>query len=598
MKSLIMLLSCVLADCGTRCHTSTTLDLKTVKSRIKHEGLSFLTITLSNFGKDFEKSLDQSATDPTLFAGFQLKGGLPLFLGGFLDLVFDRGTGRLLDIPSIDAISSIRQLTLMWSKIGIECTEKRTRAAINKYIQCEKEVKDNDAYRSESDDSDYRRIARVLYSGLLSSVDLLVYRGETRGKHGPGATADHLSGNGKYDNRTWTRRLDTYFPYGEYVLPSWRYHQQMECVNFLEPGAEIPVRVITVPKTLKTPRIIAIEPTHMQFVQQGLLEAIVSSIEKDDISSWLINFSSQIPNQQLARIGSVGLKLATLDLSEASDRVSNQLVRGLLANHPHLAAGVDACRSRKADVPGHGVIRLAKFASMGSALCFPFESMVFSIIVFLGIERVLNRHLSRSDVKSFRGQVRIYGDDIIVPVRFVSSVIGVLEDFGFRVNTNKSFWTGKFRESCGKDYYDGHDVTVTKVRTMIPTKRKHVPEIVSTVSLRNQLFLRDYVTAVAYLDTLLEGLIPFPVVESTSSILGRLAHSPYVVEKWDRQLQRPLVRGVVVKADLPRSHLEGHAALMKFFLKRGDLPVFDRNHLERAGRPRFVDIKTRWGQPF
>jgi len=336
----------------------------------------------------------------------------------------------------------------------------------------------------------------------------------------------------------------------------------------------------------------------MQYVQQGLLECFVSAIDADDIASWLISFGSQVPNQDLARVGSITGALATLDLSEASDRVSNQLVRGMLANHPHLNGAVDACRSRKADVPGHGVIRLAKFASMGSALTFPVESMVFATLVFLGIELSLNHKLTRSDIKSFRGQVRIYGDDIIVPVRFVSSVNHVLKTFGFKVNMNKSFWTGKFRESCGKDYYNGRDITITKVRSMLPTSRKHVQELVSTVSLRNLLFKAGFTTSVDYLDSIIERLIPFPIVEETSPLLGRLAYQPYVVTKVDKYLQSPLVKGVVVKHKLPNSHLEGYGALLKFFLKRSDLPIADREHLERAGRPVSADIVTRWLQPF
>jgi hypothetical protein len=336
----------------------------------------------------------------------------------------------------------------------------------------------------------------------------------------------------------------------------------------------------------------------MQYVQQGLLEAFVSAIEADDIASWLISFGSQIPNQDLARVGSITGTLATLDLSEASDRVSNQLVRDMLANHPHLNGGVDACRSRKADVPGHGVIRLAKFASMGSALTFPIESIVFATLVLLGIELELNHRLTRKEINSFRGQVRIYGDDIIVPVRFVSSVNSVLRTFGFKVNANKSFWTGKFRESCGKDYYDGRDITVTKVRSLFPTSRRHVQELESTVSLRNHLFKAGFTTCVDYLDSIIERLIPFPIIEETSPLLGRLAYQPYVVTKVDKYLQVPLVKGVVVKRKLPDSHLDGYGALLKFFLKRGDLPIADREHLERAGRPVSVDIVTRWRQPF
>jgi len=262
-----------------------------------------------------------------------------------------------------------------------------------------------------------------------------------------------------------------------------------------------------------------------------------------------------------------------------------------------------------AEVAEHGVIRLNKFASMGSALCFPFEAIVFATVVFMGIEKELGRQLTRRDIKSFKGQVRVYGDDIIVPTHFAVSVVSELEAFGFKVNSNKSFWAGRFRESCGKEYFDGHDVTITRVRRMLPTSRKDAPEIVSTVALRNLLFKAGFDTTVDWLDSIIGKLIPFPIVEETSPLLGRLSWSPLEVTSWDFKLQRPLVRGAVLDTTIPDSHLEGYGALLKFFLTRqtennvldylnDDLPVIAKDHLERSGRPVSVRIKIRKGSPY
>ncbi len=599
MKSLTCLLQEVLVESGTWCRISTTQDFKTVLSRVEHEGLSFLTITLPNFGKDFEKSLDQGFVDRSLFQGFAWKDGLPLFLGGFLDLVFDRCGGRLLDVPSIEAIRCIRQICLMFAKVAYPCSDERVSAAIDKYIKCEQEVRIADQSFSGSRKDDFERMSTVLWSNIFTKVDSDIYSGKILPKHGPGSTADKLYGNAKYNQLEWTTRLEEIFPHGEYLTSSWSlFLSELSHVKLLEPGSERPVKVITVPKTLKTPRIIAVEPTCMQYMQQGILESMVEAISADDIAGNLIRFDDQTPNQRLALKGSRSGTLATLDLSEASDRVSNQHVRSLLRNHSHFARAVDATRSRKADVPGHGVIRLAKFASMGSALCFPFEAIVFTTVVFVGIERVLNRRLTRKDIKSFFGKVRVYGDDIIVPVEFVRSVIDELEAFGFRVNVNKSFWTGKFRESCGRDYYDGHDVSIVRVRSLLPTSRKHVPEIISTVSLRNQLYLVGYWRTVRYLDNLIERIIPFPAVLDTSPALGKTSFLGYNYHKISPTLHKPLIKAMVVSAKLPTSRLDGSGALMKFFLKRGEMPFADREHLERAGRPVSVDIKHRWTSPF
>ncbi|DAD50467.1 TPA_asm: RNA-directed RNA polymerase [ssRNA phage Gephyllon.1_19] len=601
MKSLTNLLHVVLAECGDRCGIGTTRDFQTITRRVENEGLAFITITLADFGKDLEKGLDQGFADHSMFLSFKKRGELPVLFGGFLDLVFNRASGRLLDTPSIEAIRCLRQLSLMWAKIELECTQERNQAAIDKYVQCEQEVRQSDKALLASEEAmrDFCRIGGMLLNDVFSLVDRKIWEGDIMPKHGPGATAERITSNGKYYSRMWTTRLESIFPSGEYLFPSWNsVMEEQESLELLEPGAEIPVRVITVPKTQKTPRIIAIEPTPMQYMQQGILEALEEGFAGDDILANLIEYSSQLPNQELARIGSLSGHLATLDLSEASDRVSYQHVRLLLRNFPHLRDGVDACRSRKADVPGHGVKRLAKFASMGSALCFPFEAMVFATVIFKAIERALNRPLTKRLIKSFLGQVRIYGDDIIVPVEFVPFVVQELEAFGFKVNAKKSFWTGKFRESCGADYYDGEDVSVIRLRDFIPTQRQQVDELESIVSFRNRMYLAGYWKTVRYLDAIIEKVIPFPAVAPTSPALGKTSVLGYENHKEHPHLQRPLVKAAVVENTYRRDPLDGYGALMKHFLKRSELPFADRKHLQFAGRPVSRDIKVRWAPSY
>ncbi len=594
----MLFLQQLLEELGEWCGTSTQADLKTISLRVEHEGLSFLTIVLPTFAKDLQKGLDQGYVDRNLFKGFLWKGGLPRFLRGFLGLVFDRTSGRLVDDPSIVAIYAARQITMVFGKMKTMCSQERIDSAIKGYIDVERECREHDAriamggpYRGRLEQ--FQRVSSLLFREVFTEVDRRVYYGEITPRVSSGNTAERIYGNRKYDQTEWTDRLEEVFPSREFLSSSWREFRTLTDLHYLEPVAERPTRVTTVAKTMKTPRIIAMEPLAMQYAQQGILEAMKEAIEECDISSWLISDKSQIPNQELALKGSLNGDLATLDLSEASDRVSNQHVRALLHRWPHFAKAVDACRSRKADVPGHGVIRLAKFASMGSALCFPFESMVFATIVLMGIENGLNRHLSRRDVMSLRGKVRVYGDDLIVPVEYVHLVILELEAFGLKVNKDKSYWTGMFRESCGKDYYRGTDITSIRVRRLFPTERGHVEEIQSIVSLRNQLFKKGLHKTVAWLDTKIERLIPFPYVSETSPALGRLGYDGYETHRTDPFLQRPLVRGAAVKVTTPLSELSGSGALLKFFLKRGNLPL-ERDHLKRAGRAEFVHIKIGW----
>jgi hypothetical protein len=616
MKSPVSLLQAILQDMEDRCHVSTTQDLKTILSRVEGEGLSFLTITLSNYGSDLQKAIDRGYVARDLFTGFQFRGGLPLLLGGFLELIFDRDTGLIHPDPEVDAIFCLRQLTLMWAKIRMDVSEKRKKSAILKYLECESDVRSesnlfhndssgsSEAFASETRKERFGRISRSIFGGTFASVANAIYAESLLPKHGPGSTADGLLGNAKWSSNVWTDRLEDVFPSGKYASANYRDYLDRGFV-YQDPGTEFPVKVITVPKTMKAPRIIAMEPTHMQYMQQALLFEFVKAIQQDKLVAGLIGFLDQSPNQRLAREGSLKGNLATLDLSEASDRVSNQHVREMLRNHPLLAEGVDATRSRKADVPDHGVIRLAKFASMGSALCFPFEAMVFCTVVFMGIEDALLRPLTRKEFYSFLGKVRVYGDDIVVPVEFTSSVVSSLETFGFRVNTGKSFWTGKFRESCGKDYYDGVDITVVRLRSLLPTQhwsKEKSEDVISFYSFRNLAYKAGLWRVVRWADDLMERLSwPSPSLHSDSSGLGLISYvddTPYGARiKWDENLQKPVILALTVKEKPQRNSVDGYPALLKWFLKRNDLPFIDVNHLIYSGRPRSVDIKLRWIDP-
>lgn len=597
MKSLMLLARELLADAGNWCHVSTSRDYQTISARVEDEGLSFLTITLPRFCDDFQISLDAGQVSPHLFAGFRKRGSTPQFLGGLMDLIFDRDSGRLVDVPSIDAIKFIRQICLAFGKINLSCTPARVESAIAKYIDCESDVRRYDACFPSKREA-FMRMSTKLWGQFLSNCDKAVYTKSVYPKHGPGATADRLVGNNKWRQTVWTTRLESEFPVAEYVFSSYsEYLANASAISHLEPGSELPVRVITVPKTLKTPRIIAIEPTCMQYTQQALLQMFVDEIERDDNAFNFIRFIRQEPNQELAKLGSSTQSLATLDLSEASDRVSNQHVRALLKNYGSLSRAVDSCRSRKADVPGFGVKRLAKFASMGSALCFPMEAITFTTVIFLGIQRALNRPLTVHDIKSFYGRVRVYGDDIIVPVEYVDFVVEELESFGFRVNRSKSFWTGKFRESCGKEYYDGHDVSISRVRQMLPQQRGEAQEIISTVSLRNRLYMDGCWRATKYLDSLLERLIPFPNGLDTSPALVRTCSLGYASEKEHATLHKPLVKAMKIVTTKRKSPLDGYGALAKCLMP-GRFEPFSSDHLLFAGRPTAVDIKRRWSAPF
>ncbi|DAD50166.1 TPA_asm: RNA-directed RNA polymerase [ssRNA phage Esthiorhiza.3_3] len=597
MKSLMSLWKVMLNDLSIRCCTSTDKDLEVALARFEHEGLSFLTITLPRFGKDLQKGLSQGRVDSSLFVGFHRRGGLPAFLSGFLRRVFDP-SGELLPNPDIASIFAVRQLCFVFEKVLLDCSEERFKKAMDGYVQCESDVREADRRVAQSGLlADLRVSFAMLFGDSIDQINrdlrLAVYD-RFLPKHGPGATADSLVGNQKFKQSVWTSRLEAVLPVGEFVIPNWRYRTNLRGFDIREPGAEEPVRVISVPKTLKSPRIIAVEPTCMQYAQQAVHRAILDSWKDDYVLSRLINLQDQTPNQRMARKGSLDGSLATIDLSEASDRVSNQLVRSLLSPWPDFQEAVEASRSRKADVPGHGVIRLAKFASMGSALTFPIETMVFLAVVFNRL-RASNSHLSLAKVKLLAlRETRAYGDDLICPVAIVRDVISDLETFGFKVNADKTFYNGSFRESCGKDYYSGHDVSIVRCRRVFPTSRRDADEVVSMVSFRNQLYFAGLWTTCQWLDARIQKLLGFyPALEPTSPGLGRhsFCKSEYFPTPSRGRYQRPEVKAFVPSSKIPWNSIDDVPALVKCLLQ-GDNP--DSEHLLRSGRPKSLSIKLRW----
>jgi len=297
----------ILEESGIRCGTSTTYDFNKIVSRIEDEGISFLTISLARFGKDFTKSLDEGTVANASFLGFKKRGSLPELFRGLTSRVFDPEGGLLLDSPDIEAIRCLRQITLMWAKIlpdsspGLEeiaCTPERENAAILKWIASERDVRaaDMSLFSEERHIEDFQRIGSLLWREFFSAIDNRLYHETLFPKHGPGATSERLRSNAKYELREWPLRLDKVFPHWEYLISNPQSPDQLDWlgrVQLLEPGAERPVRVITVPKTLDSPRIIAIEPSAVQYMQQAVLAMMVQEIPNFYQTRNFMQFESQ-----------------------------------------------------------------------------------------------------------------------------------------------------------------------------------------------------------------------------------------------------------------------------------------------------------------
>lgn len=589
MKSSKNLIQTLIAECGKITGVPVGRDIIEVSHRVAHEGQSFLTITLPEIAEGLERGLDRGFADRIDFPHFKCvkSGGYPEFLQGFFRLVFDGTTVRT--DASTDAIFCIRQISLFYKKIFEVCDDDRVNAQLRKFVETDSELEDVEATRS------LIRSFSFLFSRPLEQLTRSINSFSLPVKHGPGATADRKLGNEKFVADVWHDRLEQVFPFGEYCLPNWRYFKEYQ-PRYLDESEEPPVKVTPVPKTKRKPRLIAIEPTAMQYAQQGIMNELVPLLERDPRCGSLIGFTDQTPNQALAQIGSVSRDITTIDLSDASDRVAYSLVKSLFAWWPDVWDALDASRSRNAKLPNGDVIPLKKFASMGSATCFPVEAMVFTAIAFNAIAGETGSR--DSAYAQCVGKFHVYGDDIIVPTDYAEVVVKALEDFGLKVNQSKTFSQGLFRESCGRDFYAGMPVNPTYMR-VDPDATTHSAEwftsIVETANLLSENGLT--ITAEALRAEVERDLGPLPYVGETSQGLGWRFIEPLLKKedkvRWNSLLHRYEVKTYVVHAPAHRYEIDGPFALLKSFKGDWTDPMY-REHLQASGRPSCVKLHKRW----
>lgn len=268
-------------------------------------------------------------------------------------------------------------------------------------------------------------------------------------KHGPGAVADVSVKNKfeKYSNIGFDARID-------YMLRR-RNKQMSDYSPYPLVSEDRTSRVIFVPKTWKKLRGISAEPVGLQFFQQAIYREISKAISKTELRH-VINFHDQDRSRELALEGSCNGNFSTIDLSAASDSVTTQLVRDIFGN-TNLCRWLLATRSTHTLIDNQR-LEINKFAPMGSACCFPVECLVFA-----GLTLHVAAKRSRSTRLNYR-KFRVFGDDIICPTSITDEVMESLSDLGFTVNTEKSYWSGDYRESCGMDAWKGFDVTPLKLK--------------------------------------------------------------------------------------------------------------------------------------
>lgn len=347
-----------------------------------------------------------------------------------------------------------------------------------------------------------------------------------------------------------------------------------------QPGTDLVrcSRTIFVPKTATKLRTISMEPVSLQYIQQGVMREIYGFIERHPFLGSRIQLSDQGQNQVLALKGSIDHTYGTIDLSHASDSVSWDLVRRLFRPVPLLYKWLLATRSKCTLLPTGETVTLHKFAPMGSALCFPIECIVFAAAVEYASRVVCTRERVASQLWS------VYGDDLVVPSHIYDYVEDVLEACGFTVNRTKSYNTGKYRESCGKEYYDGRDISPLYYRTPFYNKRPSPSVYSSWLSGANNALLHRLPIYRLYLinkalDTPFKPYFTYSPEVSP----GLFSPSPtnfHVRSRWNKDYQRMDGRFTVVKCKQRDCELDDDT--LSYFVKLVELarrPIGESSHL-------------------
>jgi hypothetical protein len=362
-----------------------------------------------------------------------------------------------LECPDSYAIYALRQACDYLYKLSLDFDEADLSLAENNFVSTDNNVYSIDTHDKRVYVNSLRAFFETHYRFHTNSLDGAFHCFTPR--PGPGT----FSGKSLYElsshvpwyvrkDRDWS--IDTRFGAWAWASRPASYTPLSTCqdLNYSE--------VLFVPKDSRGPRTIVREPFSLLKAQMTFNAWLSSELE--DITKKRVNFKDQQVNRELARIGSLDNSWATMDLKDASDSVSFHLCVELFRNNP-IISGFLRRSTRLTKLPSGKFLTLKKVAGMGSGITFP----LMSLVIHLAITHAISKRYGLTFPKA-SALVYVYGDDIIVPTRYVTTAYKALERVGLRVNSSKSFSTGPFRESCGGDFFKGQDVCPLRLKLSGP----------------------------------------------------------------------------------------------------------------------------------
>lgn len=379
---------------------------KVVRRRVATEGLSFLTKTLPKLAKAFDKAIaGEQALDAVKLRWEALPNSkLPRFLGELFSAVLD-SNGVLLPGAHADVVRSIRQLLLVFYKYELPYAKDQEADVLAKFERTEQDINISDGkldlLETQLNCAETEQNSDVLLTKSIRSVLERVFSDfdfeDITPRHGPGAVATKQKLWDKYRWDYVDDRLDQVYPFTLYFRAGIGHAlDTVDAVDKL-PRLNPPAQVILVSKDSRGPRVISCEPVAKQWIQQGIMRRLIQHVENHPLTRHGVYFTNQRVNQIGALCGSQSGRYATLDLNEASDRISLKVVRLLFPSRvlPYL----EATRSDATRLPDKRIIKLNKFAPMGSALCFPVLGITCWAILYCG-----------APDRYTRERIAVYGD--------------------------------------------------------------------------------------------------------------------------------------------------------------------------------------------
>lgn len=585
---------------------STTRDIEMDRIRLRRaaetRGLAFFTLVLPAVGKILDKALAAGyLAEQEYPLGYNLYKKKPELFRGFFSMVFDE-SGTLRDDVDVEAVAVLRQLLYLCKKYRAECHPQATKETLDEFFSVEHHLPKPHQNTWWSDEPEWKtRGGHPLWgapalgipnqmdflSGSGHDVDLLPWDGlralarhtishlgvpdwwALEPKHGPGVVSEQREVRNKYDLLYWPRKLGLWFPF------DWFGTGQLDADQPQPSDREPPSRLCSVPKTLKGPRLIAAEPAAHQWMQQSIWRWMRERVPKTFLGH-SIRFGDQERSRKLALDASIDGSLCTIDLSAASDRLSCRLVEYIFQGS-EILDGLHACRTRLLEQTlsrSHPrVIALRKFAPMGSAVTFPVQSIVFTILTVWALRLTEGRANTLEGLEDDFRRVCVFGDDIIAPNHAYETISLVLSECGLKVNSDKSFRTGLFRESCGMDAFKGVDVTPAY---FLESYDGSATSMAATVECSNNLHKRQWWSAAQLVANFLpiQELKKLPIVGGEVCGLGLFSFCgesfQHLKKVWNEHLQRDeyLALGISSRVSLAKG--TGQASLTQYFTEAPD----------------------------